>query len=445
MVIKRFTKIYAVLFILIFLLNSTAMASTPNYYVKNYNSFYNSLYNAISNKKPAITLYIYKYSSSKYPLANTILKAEGNNKNLRFIISSISLKSSKSGNYTKFSISFNYRNGDVIVNNLSEFQNAIYNAISSKRSNVKIIINNYSSIYNLNGLDKTKTENANLSSNIYRMPNSKKAIVDVNISYVEPHEVKEDALANTNVDLTVDEIKEKINRAIDNTEEKVVFEFNSPNQMDMEEISKKLDGIYDENPNSYYIKGFNIYQTTQTVGGVPVSRTIEVVFNYSDEINKIKEMKSQVLDEVNRIVTQIINNNMSERDKVKAIHDYIVNNTKYDYQNFLNDTIPHESYTAYGVLIKRVGVCQGYAHAMYLLLKEAGIENIIITGYGKGQPHAWNLVKVDGKYYHVDATFDDPIVNGGSIQTLKYDYFLITDSKISADHTWDTTKYPASN
>lgn len=78
-------------------------------------------------------------------------------------------------------------------------------------------------------------------------------------------------------------------------------------------------------------------------------------------------MKDEVNTKAKEIIEQIIKPGMSDIDKAKAIHDYIIRNTKYDYENWLNNTIPPVSYTAYGVLIKGMGVCQGYTEAFNLL------------------------------------------------------------------------------
>jgi transglutaminase/protease-like cytokinesis protein 3 len=91
-----------------------------------------------------------------------------------------------------------------------------------------------------------------------------------------------------------------------------------------------------------------------------------------------------------------------------------------------------------------MGVCEGYSYAMKLLLNAVNIECKVITGSANG-PHAWNLVKLGGSYYHVDVTFDDPVVNGGTMNVLRHDYFNLTDDEIKKDHTWDTTKYPVCN
>ncbi len=143
------------------------------------------------------------------------------------------------------------------------------------------------------------------------------------------------------------------------------------------------------------------------------------------------------------ILKNILANGMSEFEKVKAIHDYIVNNTKYDSENYNNDTVPDSSYSPMGVFVQGVAVCQGYAYAFDLLCKNAGIECEVVTGTADGGGHGWNQVKVDGKWYNIDTTWDDPIsyVNGVRVDVLRYDYFLISDSQMYKDHIAKDAKH----
>ncbi|MDE6662393.1 MAG: Ig-like domain-containing protein [Lachnospiraceae bacterium] len=102
---------------------------------------------------------------------------------------------------------------------------------------------------------------------------------------------------------------------------------------------------------------------------------------------------------------------MSNLQKAIVLHDYLVVNCEYDYDNYLAEinktgAIPNESYSAYGVLVKRTAVCEGYALAYKYLLNQVGIECCMVSS--DKMNHAWNLIKLDGKYYQVDVTWDDP-------------------------------------
>lgn len=128
---------------------------------------------------------------------------------------------------------------------------------------------------------------------------------------------------------------------------------------------------------------------------------------------------------------------MNDRAKVQAVHDWIVNNTVYDYQNYLSDTIPDSSYEIEGVMLKGVGVCSGYAKTFDYFMHVLGIRHEYVTGVASSDTgsggHAWNRVMIDGNWLYVDCTWDDPVCIGGG-NMLRHDYFLITYEEISRSH-----------
>jgi len=85
-------------------------------------------------------------------------------------------------------------------------------------------------------------------------------------------------------------------------------------------------------------------------------------------------------------------------------------------------------------------VCEGYAKTMEILLEKAGIETYYVTGKANGGGHAWNIVKLDGDYFHIDTTWDDPVPNREG--EISYKYFLVPSSFIKQDHSWNEQKFP---
>ena len=153
------------------------------------------------------------------------------------------------------------------------------------------------------------------------------------------------------------------------------------------------------------------------------------------------ERTRQIYDRAVEIVSEIITPDMNEFERELAIHDYIVLNTEYDYENYLANTIPSDSYSAYGVFFKGTAVCQGYAHAAHLMLWLSGIESHIVSGTARGNSHAWNKVKIGGEYYNLDVTWDDPVPDKPG--RVMYSYFNITDEELARDHKWDRSNWPA--
>ncbi len=103
----------------------------------------------------------------------------------------------------------------------------------------------------------------------------------------------------------------------------------------------------------------------------------------------------------------------------KAIHDYMLLNCAYDYDNFLNDTLPWVSYWEEGVIVNKTAVCNGYAYAFKLFMDMLGIECELV---GSGElGHIWNRVCLDGDWYMVDVTWDDPVPDEPG--RITYTYF----------------------
>lgn len=154
----------------------------------------------------------------------------------------------------------------------------------------------------------------------------------------------------------------------------------------------------------------------------------------------IEDERAKTVDQLTRkIMADIIKPDMSDYERELAIHDYIVQHTAYDYDNFRKGTVPADSYTIYGTLVNGIAVCQGYAYTAQLMLRMAGIEAYYVRGTAGGGPHAWNKVKIDGAYYNLDVTWDDPVPDEAGRQA--YGYFNVTDEELRLDHVW-TDKLP---
>lgn len=173
--------------------------------------------------------------------------------------------------------------------------------------------------------------------------------------------------------------------------------------------------------------------------------TLTFEYKYSkDEFKKRVENVRVALNKARHVVANQITSSLGDFEKELVLHDYIVNNTRYDIENEKKDTIPDSSFEEYGALVLGVAVCEGYSRAMKLMCDLSGIECIIATGSSitRGIGHAWNIVKIDGEYYHLDLTYDDPVTEDGT-NVLKHDYFNLPDSEMMLYCDWDKAAYPA--
>lgn len=127
--------------------------------------------------------------------------------------------------------------------------------------------------------------------------------------------------------------------------------------------------------------------------------------------------------------------------KVVAAHNYIINNCIYNLEGIDDDTLTDDDFSAYGVFVKGLAVCEGYAKAFEMLMDIADIDCIMVTGtIGEEDiPHAWNMVKLEDSWYHVDVTYDDPYPE---TKEIIYVYLNVTDEIIEKDHKWNKNNTP---
>ncbi len=158
--------------------------------------------------------------------------------------------------------------------------------------------------------------------------------------------------------------------------------------------------------------------------------TIKVRF---DNIGRVKLIIERTYDDntiklINEKVEEIVKTQVKDekdpRKIIRIIHDYIINNTKYDKDRADKNIITYQSNTAYGVLFEGYGICSGYADAMAIFLNYYDIPNFKVAS----ENHVWNAVYLDDKWYHLDLTWDDPITNDKDI--LDHTYFLITTKEL---------------
>ena len=165
-------------------------------------------------------------------------------------------------------------------------------------------------------------------------------------------------------------------------------------------------------------------------------KTIETNYTTSGEVTFVihKLYNNEMIEELNKKVDEIYYNNidinMNDTDKIKAIHNYIINNSKYDSEK-LSLVKRNNSNNAYGILIDGYGICSGYTDAMALFLNKMNIQNIKVSS----DKHIWNLVYIDGDWMNLDLTFDDPVYDPPQ-DVLRHDYFLVdSDTMIKQDDT----------
>ena len=164
----------------------------------------------------------------------------------------------------------------------------------------------------------------------------------------------------------------------------------------------------------------------------------KITFSLKNTVQVTKKPTATTGSKAEQIAAKVLRDEMTEKQKAKALHDWIVTNAHYSLKYN----------TASGIFDYGEGLCEAYARAYKELLDQAGLENKLVSGTAglegqKPESHMWNQVKVGNIWLHVDCTWDDPVNPDGSFQSTgksgreTHDYFLVTDSAINQDHFWE--------
>ena len=181
-----------------------------------------------------------------------------------------------------------------------------------------------------------------------------------------------------------------------------------------------------------YVHPFNSFTNIKSSINDNGEITLKVFYLYSEKrINEITEKVEEILNSLNV-------NDLEDYDKIKTVHDYIINNVKYDVdRNEVNDS-KYESYNAYGPLFQGYATCNGYTDLMAIFLTKMVFDNYKIAttkdeiSYSN-TGHIWNAVKVNDEWLHLDLTWDDP-VSDDKKDYLFHTYFLVsTEAMMEAD------------
>ena len=159
----------------------------------------------------------------------------------------------------------------------------------------------------------------------------------------------------------------------------------------------------------------------------------EIQLNYNSHIYNLNTELPLFLETAETILAGMPTG--SDYEKELYLHDALIKKVTYTYSKL-------EEQNGYTTLVEGKGVCAGYAFALQYLLMRAGIQSYYVVGYA-GENHAWNLAKIDGEWYYVDATWDDPLTGSGSDSAYSpfHTYFNLSAEMMAEDHTLSGQPY----
>lgn len=195
---------------------------------------------------------------------------------------------------------------------------------------------------------------------------------------------------------------------------------------DIEQISE--DSLLLTHLNNF-VHPFNSFTNIKT--SISESGEINLTISYL----YTKEEEDYIINEVRKIIKDNIKDDLSDYDKIKILHDYIINNTKYDVTRNETGQSDYESFKASVLLKEHIATCNGYSDIFAIILSELGYNNYKIATTPEeisyeSTGHVWNAVYLDNKWVHVDLTWDDP-VGKDNIDYLYHKYFLVTNDEMA--------------
>lgn len=153
----------------------------------------------------------------------------------------------------------------------------------------------------------------------------------------------------------------------------------------------------------------------------------------------LDEKESFLFDKIGEVLGEIVNDDMSEYEKEKAVYDWLFTWVRNSGSELNPIQVATDNFTPYGVLKSHSAICVGNATTFKLFMGALDIPCKIIHSTESGE-HAWDVVQLGGEWYHVDLSFD------GGYTKPSYDYFNVPDSmKDDGNWPWDHDAIPACN
>ncbi len=134
----------------------------------------------------------------------------------------------------------------------------------------------------------------------------------------------------------------------------------------------------------------------------------------------------QLVDQANTLC-------QTDLEKVFYVHEWLVQNIAYDREHLSDDV--QDDHNLRGALLEGTAVCDGYAKTYALTLRKLGITGVLVTSKDIG--HAWNMVELDGNWYQVDCTWDDPVDGSDQLGYCMHKHLLCTTEEMNTNHNDD--------
>lgn len=191
------------------------------------------------------------------------------------------------------------------------------------------------------------------------------------------------------------------------------------------QIFKVKEAVLADHPEAFWLNGDYTLGSNAHDG-------LYVIMYSSMPAEDIPTRAAAMAEKVSLIMRQI-QSGLNEYDREMIIHDCLVRDVQYDEEAAADVSRNDQAATVYGTLVNGRAICTGYARTVKLLLNRVGISCMTVKGVCRDEGHMWNLVSVDGSWYHLDVTWNDP-AEFSAYGMLSHNYFNLTDADISSNH-----------
>lgn len=200
--------------------------------------------------------------------------------------------------------------------------------------------------------------------------------------------------------------------------------------LDIDVLEKAYNAVCADHGGLFWVSGY--MYTQYTLGDTLVSMDFSP--KYTMDVQEREKIQQQIDAVAEEFLTGISMAD-TDYDKAKYIFETLIKNVDYDVSAENNQNI-------ISVFLNRATVCQGYACATQYLLEKIGIHSTIVKGFANGESHAWNLIRLNGKYYYMDTTWGNSRYRDNSSAVEKYvnySYMAVSSEEISRTHILDTS------
>ena len=233
---------------------------------------------------------------------------------------------------------------------------------------------------------------------------------------------------NEYIEISADTVCQGMQEQLSEENPEVYFDV----RIDSDTIKEGVADFKNKNPDFFWLNGYTIVTDNKST-----KIKFNILNNYTPD--ELKTMHSELISAADNIISMALNYE-SDYEKILFVHDYIINNTDYDFDGAESGQNGIWG-TSYGCLVNGHAVCQGYSEAFLEIMNSIGIECGVCAGDSDRGRHAWNYVKLNDKYYWLDLTWDDPESDENEYGKLEHKYFLINDEMLLRTRSIDECRF----